>query len=145
MKFFKKETPTQVISCEVYETFKNTYFEGHLQRLFLEVFFKKYALKNCNVYRRKVVSNKCSVKKVFLRLTELSKWRVFILINISCKKCSCLNELFFLSEQFEVYIFDPEFFWLRTVLRELRILNCHCWEMSSVLSKFQQSFDTKLF
>ena len=31
MKFFKKETPTQVISCEVYETFKNTYFEEHLQ------------------------------------------------------------------------------------------------------------------
>ena len=28
--FFKKETPTQVLSCEVCEAFKNTYFEEHL-------------------------------------------------------------------------------------------------------------------
>ena len=66
-----------MISCEVYETFKNTYFEGHLQRLFLEVFFKKYALKNCNVYRRKVVSNKCSVKKVFLEVDRAVKMTCF--------------------------------------------------------------------
>ena len=28
---FKKETPTQVFSCEIYESFKNTYFEDHLR------------------------------------------------------------------------------------------------------------------
>ena len=27
---FKKETPTQMLSCEVWETLKNTYFEEHL-------------------------------------------------------------------------------------------------------------------
>ena len=29
--FSLQETPTQMLSCEVYETFKNTYFEEHLQ------------------------------------------------------------------------------------------------------------------
>ena len=28
--FIKKETPTQVFSCEFYQNFKNTYFEEHL-------------------------------------------------------------------------------------------------------------------
>ena len=28
--FIKKETPTQVFSCEYYKSFKNTYFEEHL-------------------------------------------------------------------------------------------------------------------
>ena len=40
--------------------------------------------------------------------------------------------------------FGPALFWL-IILRELRIPNCHCWEMSTVLSKFWQSYDTKLF
>ena len=31
LQVFQKETPTQVLSCEVCETFKNTYFEEHLQ------------------------------------------------------------------------------------------------------------------
>ena len=29
--FFKKETPTQVFSCEICEIYKNTYFEEHLR------------------------------------------------------------------------------------------------------------------
>ena len=29
--FNKKETPTQVFTCEYCEIFKNTYFEEHLQ------------------------------------------------------------------------------------------------------------------
>ena len=29
--FIKKETPTQVFSCEISEIFKNTYFEEHLR------------------------------------------------------------------------------------------------------------------
>ena len=29
--FIKKETPTQVFSCEICETFTNTYFEEHLR------------------------------------------------------------------------------------------------------------------
>ena len=33
--FIKKETPTQVISCEHSEIFKNTYYEKHLQLLLL--------------------------------------------------------------------------------------------------------------
>ena len=28
---FYKETPTQMLSCELCETFKNTYFEEYLQ------------------------------------------------------------------------------------------------------------------
>ena len=31
----KKETPTQVFSCEFYENFKNTFFIGHLWWLLL--------------------------------------------------------------------------------------------------------------
>ena len=30
-RFLKKETPTQVFSCEICEIFKNTYFEEHLR------------------------------------------------------------------------------------------------------------------
>ena len=55
-------------------------------------------------------SDLCYVKKVFLVLDmELWKWHIFIMINISCKS-SWLNELLFLSEQFEAYFFSPEFF-----------------------------------
>ena len=32
LQVFRKETPTQVLSCEVCKTFKNTYFEKYLQR-----------------------------------------------------------------------------------------------------------------
>ena len=31
LQVFLKETPTQVLSCDVCESFKNTYFEEHLQ------------------------------------------------------------------------------------------------------------------
>ena len=31
LQVFFKKTPTQVLSCEVCKTFKNTYFEEHLQ------------------------------------------------------------------------------------------------------------------
>ena len=31
LQVFLKETPTQVLSCEVCKTFKITYFEEHLQ------------------------------------------------------------------------------------------------------------------
>ena len=31
LQAFLKETPTQVLSCEVWEILKNTYFEEHLQ------------------------------------------------------------------------------------------------------------------
>ena len=31
LRAFKKETPAQVLSCKVCETFKNIYFEEHLQ------------------------------------------------------------------------------------------------------------------
>ena len=48
--FFKKDTPTQVLSCEVWETLKNTYFEEHLQKLLLEVFYKKAVLKNFAIF-----------------------------------------------------------------------------------------------
>ena len=38
----KKETPTQVFSCEYCDIFKSTYFEEHQQRNA----FKNYSLKN---------------------------------------------------------------------------------------------------
>ena len=31
LQVFKKETPTQVLPCEVSKTFKSVYFEEHLQ------------------------------------------------------------------------------------------------------------------
>ena len=31
LQIFSNETPTQVLSCEVCKTFKNTYFEEYLQ------------------------------------------------------------------------------------------------------------------
>ena len=31
MQAFLKETPTKVLSCEIWEILKNTYFEEHLQ------------------------------------------------------------------------------------------------------------------
>ena len=31
LQVFKKDTPTQMLSCEVCETFKNTYAEVYLQ------------------------------------------------------------------------------------------------------------------
>ena len=65
---------------------------------------------------------------------ELWKWRVFILINIFCKKVYLANWAIFSLRIIWGIVFDPETFWLRTLFRELRILNCHCWEMSSVLS-----------
>ena len=37
--FFKKETPTHVLSCEYYEIFKNTYFEEHLRMAAFRVGF----------------------------------------------------------------------------------------------------------
>ena len=38
---FKKETPTRLLSCEVCETFKNTYFEENLRRAASENVFMK--------------------------------------------------------------------------------------------------------
>ena len=31
LQLYQKQTPTQVLSCEYCEIFKNTYFEEHLQ------------------------------------------------------------------------------------------------------------------
>ena len=33
LQLYRKETPTQVFSCEIYQIFKNPYFEEHLKRL----------------------------------------------------------------------------------------------------------------
>ena len=61
--------------------------------LLLEVYYKKArSIKLCNIHRTKVASDICSVKKSCSWL-ELWKWRVLILINISCKKCNCPIEL----------------------------------------------------
>ena len=47
--FLKKETPTQGLSCEIYEIFENTYFEEHLQMEALsEVLL--HAIKSTQVY-----------------------------------------------------------------------------------------------
>ena len=31
LQLYKKDTPTQMFSCEIFEMFKHTYFEKHLQ------------------------------------------------------------------------------------------------------------------
>ena len=38
----QKETPTQVFFCEFFATFKNTYFEEHLQINICKNFFGKF-------------------------------------------------------------------------------------------------------
>ena len=38
-KFIKKETPTQVFSCEICKNFKNTYFEEHLHNDYFWIFY----------------------------------------------------------------------------------------------------------
>ena len=47
LQVFKKQTPTQVLSCEVCKTLKNTYFEEYLQTAASESvpFIKKPFLK----------------------------------------------------------------------------------------------------
>ena len=42
--FIKKETPTQVFSCEYLEIFKNTSFEEHLRTTASELFVYKRKL-----------------------------------------------------------------------------------------------------
>ena len=78
--FLKKETPTQVLLCEVCETSKNIYFEEHLQN----DFFWWYSIKNlflktyiCNIHRTKVAGDKCSVKKMFLVVNRTVKVTCF--------------------------------------------------------------------
>ena len=76
-----------MLSCEVCETFKNTYFEEHLRTTASGWgSLKKLFLKLCNIHRTKVASDKCSVKKVFLKIARAVKVTFFVLINISCKK-----------------------------------------------------------
>ena len=47
--FFRKGSNTEV-SCEVCETFKNTYFEEHLQTTASKAFYKKAVLKNFAIF-----------------------------------------------------------------------------------------------
>ena len=49
LQVFKKETPTKVLSCEVCETFKNTYFEEHLRTAASENVFMK--LRKTKIYK----------------------------------------------------------------------------------------------
>ena len=52
--FSNKNTPTQVFSCEIYEIFKNTYFEEHLRKTakhrssFLKVFCRSFCSASIN-------------------------------------------------------------------------------------------------
>ena len=106
------------------------------KRLLLEVFYKKAAVKNFAIFTgQKLIAICVMWKRCSWWLIELWKWHVFILINISCKS-GLLNGLFFSFRIIWGIFFGPEFFWLRAMLREPRILNCHCWGMLCVLSKF---------
>ena len=67
-----------MLSCEVWETFKNNYFEDHLQTTASEVFYEKAVLKNFAIFiGRKQVMIKCSVKKVFLVVDRAVKVTCF--------------------------------------------------------------------
>ena len=56
-----------MLSCELCETFKNTYFEEYLQTTVSGgVLQKSPFLKTYNIHKTKVANNKCSVKKLFL-------------------------------------------------------------------------------
>ena len=50
LQVLKKETLTQVLPCEACETFKNTYFEEHLQTTPFVVFYKNAVLKNFAIF-----------------------------------------------------------------------------------------------
>ena len=41
LQLYYEETPTQVLSCEICETFKLTYFEDHLQTTVSDVLTEK--------------------------------------------------------------------------------------------------------
>ena len=96
-------------------------------RIPLEVLYKKAVLKNFAILtgRKKpviiVLWKSCS-----WWLIELWKWRVFVAALMSCS---------FLKNHLRHSFLVLNFFWLRTILRELRILNCLCSEISIVLSK----------
>ena len=79
-------------------------------------------------------SGKCSVKKrcswwlIELWIDMFLYWLTSLVKTVHQSKWAVLPSS---SHIFSVL----NFFWLRTLLRKLRILNCHCWEMPSVLSK----------
>ena len=106
------------------------------KRLRLEVFYKKAVLKIFAIFTRwKYLVISVLWKRCSWWLIELWKWRIFILINIPRKK-SVSDKLScsFLKNNLRHIFLNPDFFWLRIIPRELRKLNCHCWDMSSVLS-----------
>ena len=66
LQVFLKQTPTQVLSCEVCETFRNTYFEENLQATASGgVPVKKLFLKTLQ-YSQDESSDMYYVKKLFL-------------------------------------------------------------------------------
>ena len=124
-----------MLPCEVSKTFKNTCFEVYLQKTVSGgVLQKNLFLKTIQYYyaiftgRKKPVIS--SVKKLFLLVDRAVKVTCFYIEqNLFQKKCSCLNELLFLSEYFflkHIFFLVLIFFWLRTIVRELRILKCLC-------------------
>ena len=121
------------LSCEVCETFKNTASGG---------LYEKPALKNFAMFtRRKYLVISVLWKRCSWWLIELSKWRVFILINISRKKKMLLAELAVLFWRiiwgifFWSWIFLVNNNWTEHTKLRLSTLKCHCREISSVLPK----------
>ena len=77
MKIFKKRLQHKCFPVKFTKLLRTPILKNICKRLVLEVFYKKYALKNCDVYRRKVASNKCSVKKVFFEVDRAVKMTCF--------------------------------------------------------------------
>ena len=64
LQAFSLKTPTQVLSCEVWVTFRNTYFEEHLQATASGgILWKSCSLKLRNIHRTKVASYKVFYEK----------------------------------------------------------------------------------
>ena len=94
-KFLKKGLQYKCFPVKFAKLFRIPILRNICKRLLLEVFFKKAVLKNFAIFivRKKPVIS-VLWKSCSWWLIELWKWRVFILINISCKSSS-QNELFF--------------------------------------------------
>ena len=68
LQVFQKETPTQVLSCEVCKTFKDTYFEEYLQTTTsggVLLFFQEFSW---------IFSASVSLARYLLQLQELASY-----------------------------------------------------------------------
>ena len=95
-KFLKKRLQHKCFPVKFAKLRRTPILKSICRQLLLEVFYEKAVLKICNIYRTKVASDKCSVKKVFLVVDRAVKVaRFYIDQHLLQKTFSWLKKLFF--------------------------------------------------